>query len=339
MSSIINETLLLDFVEDDWKSFYPDVFTVTDGTYPFFVSDTMLYNDCNTLRSYAIGHSAKSTTQIKFIMSKDGYIEFVHKVSSENNFDWFNISIDDSRVVHISGTTEWNTYTQELSQGEHTLSLEYAKDGSSSSNLDCGAIGYIKIEGVRPLIETKYLIKSNDKLYTLLDDGSTVTSIELTETDIASEIFRQHGFTFLPSSEILVTFINPQILYWHDNNEYELPNIHANLSFIPKSQNIITNAIDLTHSTIKGIEKVLSTYEGNPNISFSFDDKSTWKAWNGTEWVTVIGEYAGMSIEIMQSINVDQWNIMLTGANCCYMRVSLTDVDQSVEEIFIDFLN
>ena len=54
---------------------------------------------------------------------------------------------------------------------------------------------------------------------------------------------------------------------------------------------------------------------------------------------SVINEYAGKSIEIMESINVDQWNIMLTGVNCCYMRVSLTDVDQSVEEIFIDFVN
>ena len=158
MSAINNETLLIDFSEENWQTLSPNVFTVTEGDNSFYIDNTLLYEERNTLRSYAIGDNSVSTIQVNFSMVKDGSIEFVHKVSSENNYDWLNITIDDSQIVHISGNTEWEVYTQELTQGEHTLLFEYTKDGSNSVGSDCGAIGYIKITGVQPQYERKYLI-------------------------------------------------------------------------------------------------------------------------------------------------------------------------------------
>ena len=339
MSSINNETLLIDFSEESWQTLFPDIFTVTNGDNPFYTDNTLLYEERNTLRSYAIGDNNLSTMQINFSMIKDGTVEFVHKVSSESNYDWLNITIDDSQVVHVSGYTEWEVYTQELNQGEHTLSFEYTKDSSNSVGNDCGAIGYIKITGIQLPYDRKYLIKSNDKLYSLVQDDTTITPIELSETVVTSEIFRQYGFNFIPTSDMLLTFANPEILYWQDSIESDLPNMSAKLTFIPMNQNVISNAINLTHSTIKGIEKVSINCEGEVNVAFSFDNKATWKAWNGSDWVILTDNYSGMSKSVLEGITLEQWSVMFNGSEKCYIRVSLTDTNQSIEKIMIDFAN
>lgn len=105
------------------------------------------------------------------------------------------------------------------------------------------------------------------------------------------------------------------------------------------SQTIITNAISLTHESITGIENMTATCEGDLIVAVSFDGKKTWKAWNGSEWSTLSDEYSGMNKATLEAITFEQWNILYQGATAFYIRVALTDVTQSVTEIYVDFAN
>ena len=108
---------------------------------------------------------------------------------------------------------------------------------------------------------------------------------------------------------------------------------------IPYPQIIISEKIYLTDKSITGIESALATCEGDLIVAVSFDDKQTWKAWNGEQWVTLSDDNTGMSKETLEGITFEQWNELYTGATGFYVRVSLLDITQSVEKIVFDFSN
>lgn len=107
----------------------------------------------------------------------------------------------------------------------------------------------------------------------------------------------------------------------------------------PQSQTVISNAIDLTHQSITGIENMVATCEGDLIIAISFDGKKTWKAWNGSEWSTLSELFTGMNKETLEAITFEQWNLLFQGATSFYIRIALVDTTQSVTEIYVDFAN
>lgn len=187
--------------------------------------------------------------------------------------------------------------------------------------------GYIEDE-----LSRKYLIKSENVIYTVSDGALQ----ELTETEITASLFQTYGVDAVPDGSLLLNLANPSVMYW--TNAEELPVIIANVTATPQSQNVISNAIDLTHQSITGIESVLATCEGDLIVAVSFDDKQTWKAHNGTEWVTLSDEFAGMNKDTLEAITFEQWNELYNGTGF-YVRISLTDTTQAVEKIVFDFAN
>ena len=118
-----------------------------------------------------------------------------------------------------------------------------------------------------------------------------------------------------------------------------MPVINADVIAVPKTQKLISNAIDLTHDSIKGIEKVTVTCENELIVAVSFDEKQTWKVFNNNQWVTVSNEYAGMSKDAIESITLDQWNELYLGATSFYIRVIFENTEQTLTSIHVDFVN
>ncbi len=337
VSAISGSTLLIDFSEDDWATKFPEIISLDETTYPWFISDTYMYDDKATLRSYAITHSQTSSMKMSFTLLSSGSIELGYICSSEANFDFLYILIDNSQYVKKSGLSsgDWTTLKVELAEGTHTLEVKYTKDGSSSKGLDAAAINYIKIVGVKQPFAKKYLLKSGDKVYTV-SDGSIV---ELSETSVNAELFRSQGFDEVPTSDILLSFSNGvDILYWQDDEE-SLPKIKATLDIVPFHQSIISNLVSLEDETIKGIEKVTATCSDEISIAFSFDGQQTWKAWNGSEWGTLSEDDTGMNKSTLELITLEQWNELYSGATGFYIRIILADTIQYVKQIYVDFLN
>lgn len=182
--------------------------------------------------------------------------------------------------------------------------------------------------------DRKYLIRSDGALYTVTD--GTLAALE--QTALNSELFATYGFDDLPFGELLQPLSKFDLLYWQDSQD-ELPSIKATVMATPHSQAVISNAVDLTHSTITGIENMTADCEGDLIVAVSFDGKQTWKAWNGTEWSTLSEEFTGMNKETLEAITFEQWNLLYQGADSFFIRVSFIDTTQSVTEICADFAN
>lgn len=183
-------------------------------------------------------------------------------------------------------------------------------------------------------MDAKYLIKSNDVLYTITDDALTV----INDTELNAVMFKTYGVNELPTWDILSTLVNPEILMWYDS-EKNTPKISVQMTATPQNQIVTSNSINLMHESIKGIESATATCNGALSMAISTDDKVTWKAHNSTEWLTLSDDYSGMSKEQLEAITVDQWNELIQGVDKIYIRIALTDVTQSVEEIVINFAN
>ena len=136
--------ILVDFGKSNWT----DDFVITNSGTPFFVTDSFMYNDKPTFRSGVIGNSGTSKTNLTFEINYDGSISFAYRVSSENNYDWFTIFLDGAQIARISGEKNWVNFQRNLTKGTHTLTLQYTKDGSASSNHDMGIIANLEIDGV-----------------------------------------------------------------------------------------------------------------------------------------------------------------------------------------------
>ena len=185
------------------------------------------------------------------------------------------------------------------------------------------------------LFEKLYLIRVGTELFTKV--GGVVTS--LGEVEVTSELFLTSGFEDVPTSDDLIGFENPEVLLWYDSED-NVPGLTATVKAIPKNnQQIITNAIDLTHSSITGIESAIADCDGELVIAVSFDNKQTWKAWNGEEWSLLSDEFSGMSKETLESITFEQWNLLYSGATSMYLKVSFLDATQVIRTITIDFAN
>ena len=155
MSAVLNGNILtVTFENDNWKTEQENIITsVVDSSSGFYSADVWTYDGKNVLRSGAIGNNGTSQTVITFILSENGSVEFNYRVSSENNYDWFYILIDGTQVIKKSGTSvsEFTVYSQELSAGEHSITLKYTKDSSSSSGSGSDSIIPLFINGMQYL--------------------------------------------------------------------------------------------------------------------------------------------------------------------------------------------
>ena len=181
--------------------------------------------------------------------------------------------------------------------------------------------------------QRKYLISDGSNYYNI--SSGALNKLEITE--LTADSFTSYGNDEIPDGSLLMNLSNPSVMCWTDAEE--LPVINANVTATPKSQNVISNAIDLTHKSITGIESATANCDGELIIAVSFDNKQTWKAWNGSEWSTLSEDFTGMNKETLESITFEQWNLLFTGASNFYIRVSLIDTTQSVTEIIVDFAN
>ena len=220
------------------------------------------------------------------------------------------------------GSTSYTAPTSDLPDVTFTLQ----EDGSY-------AVSYEPI-GLMPPYDRKYLVRSGSALYTVVDGALS----ELDVTEVTAQVFRDYGIDEPPSGELLIGLSNAEVLYWQDSED-ELPTVTATLTATPHPQVVISRSIDLMHSSIKGIEKVVVDCKGEPVFAVSFDGKNTWLIHDGTDWVTVDDELAGMTKATFEAITTEQWQTQYEASRDMYIRFALSDVAQSVTSVNVDFVN
>lgn len=104
------------------------------------------YEGVAALRSAVIDDSG--STQFSITVEGVESFCFAWKIDSEANFDTLTCWVDGSYCLGpISGDQDWEIQELSLDSGQHTISWEYAKDGSASSGEDCAWIWFDGIEG------------------------------------------------------------------------------------------------------------------------------------------------------------------------------------------------
>lgn len=237
----------------------------------------------------------------------------------------------------ITNDTKW-TFYKSYSSGDYwnfdskriiKWSLfDVPKDSISSSEI------WYKGSNPTSLIIGKYLIRSNNILYTVVNNVLT----QLSDVQLTANVFNVHGFNDIPSWEILKELKDPNLLYWQ-NSDKPLPILKANVSATPPQQTIITNDIDISDKTITGIEKITAEYTGDPHVACSFDNGITWKLYNGVSWVVLSENETGMTMETLLFITTENWTQILQGLTSFKMRFTLSNKEDMVTNIIINFTN
>lgn len=182
--------------------------------------------------------------------------------------------------------------------------------------------------------DAKYLIRSSSVLYTVVDGVLS----SLTETDVNAELFNTHGLNTVPDGSLLVDLIDPEVLYWQEDDKVP-PELKMSVTGIPPlPQVVITEAYDMSHETILGINSVVATSSEDVLFAVSFDGGTTWHAHNGTQWEELASEEGGMANEIMSSITAEMWAEITTSTYYMF-RFVLPNADSYFSSILVDYLN
>ena len=180
----------------------------------------------------------------------------------------------------------------------------------------------------------RYLFRSNSTLYTVTDGAL----VPLPDAEVSASLFRDYGVDELPGGSLLAGLTDPEVLYWHDSTD-DLPTLSLTVAGVPPvPQVVVTDVQDMSDSTILGIESVTVAASEDVLWAISFDDGATWKAHNGSQWVTLEQENSGMTAETFQNLPLEAWAEVVT-STAYRLRFVLMSPDSYVSEVVINYIN
>ena len=108
-----------------------------DPSHPWVVCSTEPWDGTFCLQSGSIGNNETSTLTILFdVENLNDEIRFYRKTDSEMNGDFLRFYIDGTMMQEWSGSLNWREMVIPVTQGEHTFSWVYEKNGSGSNGSD-----------------------------------------------------------------------------------------------------------------------------------------------------------------------------------------------------------
>ena len=107
---------------------------------------------------------------------------------------------------------------------------------------------------------------------------------------------------------------------------------------VPIPQVLYPENIDMSDSTILGIEKVTADCSDEVLFAVSFDDGASWWSCINAVWAKLSEEKSGMSKAALEAISVDSWAEKATTGQLKY-RFIVSGADGFVRSIITDYLN
>jgi len=180
-------------------------------------------------------------------------------------------------------------------------------------------------------LEGRFLIRSNGSLYDV--QGNILASQTL-----SAQTFRDYGSFAYPETATLLNFTNPEVLYFIDDDDAE-PKLVCTESASPFPQILYSPDYDLTDFSITGIEDADIIASDDILFAISTDQGVTWKAHNGTQWITLSSENSGMSGATFESISLEDWALIYSNATQIRVRAVIPAITSYIESVIINFLN
>lgn len=178
----------------------------------------------------------------------------------------------------------------------------------------------------------KHLFESNDKFYTIVDGAFS----ELTDvTELTASVFETYGVDSIPAETLLLT-LDDVIIHMWTNTDEEISK-KATMEAVPYPQTLISPNYDMSHPSILGIESAEAVASEDVTIAVSFDDGETWKMYDGSQWITLNVETAGMSATTLNAISTESWNSVATTGTYKF-RITIPDETESFTSLVVDYL-
>lgn len=100
---------------------------------------------------------------MEFSVSGPATLSFQWKVSSEQDYDYLVLVIDDEVEELISGETDWKEVRRDLPAGRHQVDIYYLKDEASSEGLDAGLVDQMTLTPINtaPVVQAA-TVRSHD---------------------------------------------------------------------------------------------------------------------------------------------------------------------------------
>ncbi|HNQ68912.1 MAG TPA: T9SS type A sorting domain-containing protein [Bacteroidales bacterium] len=145
----LSSYLIIGILQENWESGGFEVFEWTNGgDEPWYIVTDNVYEGTYSLKSGNIGHSQQSVLEIDMFVVADGEISFARKVSSENNYDFFEFLVDDVVKLSLCGEIPWGIYSYNVTTGLHNFKWRYRKDFMDIGGLDAAWIDNITFPAV-----------------------------------------------------------------------------------------------------------------------------------------------------------------------------------------------
>jgi len=93
------------------------------------------------------------SSHIQTYIEGPGLLSFRFKVSSEADYDYFDLVIDGKRMGYASGEIDWFQQTLQIAPGTHSIRWSYIKDFSVSEGMDAAWLDNVSYERME---ESKY---------------------------------------------------------------------------------------------------------------------------------------------------------------------------------------
>lgn len=274
---------------------------------------------------------------IRYRVSDNRY--FLHMSPKPWVYSNDSIKTSESEVIHQFyrildiNATSWSYYGALTSSYTLSDDVRVVWTLQDIDNIITGG-GYLNAtDAIEIPFRTKYLVRDNETIYTIADNALVEISGELN-----ADLFINNGIDTIPQGDLIKNLTRPEVLCWTDKTEVQT--LKATVKGVPKlPQCIISEKIDLMGSGIKGINSATVDCKGDVVFTISFDNKETWKFFDGTEWQVAETETSGMNKEQFEAITETQYQTEYEQASCLYIRATLQSETQSLTNVKIDFIN
>lgn len=176
----------------------------------------------------------------------------------------------------------------------------YLKKGTNNVVFAGGSTSYapmfdkFELYGLKAFtLYEKYLVKSNDTIYTI--SGETLTPVDT--SGLVSDVFKSYGVDEIPNASIIKTLQNPEILYW--TNDEEVAPVVAIVKAVPIAQTLVSKdyMFNIKYTKCKASTDVL--------FAVSFNSGNTWLGYSNGSWTTV--QNPTMTADVLNAITSEQW--------------------------------
>ena len=171
---------------------------------------------------------------------------------------------------------------------------------------------------------TKYLIRNEGTLYTIVDGALSELTGELT-----ADIFQTSGVDEIPDGALLMTLSVPEVLCW--TNEDTVPVLTATVQGVPTGAHTVTSDhIQIDHPSIYGISSVVATASDGATFLLSFDG-GAWMKYNDGTWSA---SDVGMTAAELMAIPSTAWSSVINSAQYMQLKATLEGVETVTQVVF-----